>query len=104
MNATMKTLKTGDTLTYNYYGKTYTSTVKSFRNHSMNGKLFLVYTEQHELAVDWNGYGTTYNGYSTSFVKCEDNETTRAAFAQLKPLFDENSNEWKQMMASVALS
>lgn len=101
---TIKTLKIGNELTYNYYGKTYTGIVKSIRNHTMSINLYLVYTEQHEIAVDYNGNGTGYNDFNTSFVKCDDTDATRAAFEALKPAFNENSTGWKQLLASVRIS
>jgi len=104
MNTTINTLKIGDQLTYNYYGVTYTSTVKAIRAHSMNAKTWLVYTEQHEVAVDVTGSATQFNGYSTSFVKCDDNEATRAAFATLETAFGKDSQVMKQMWASVRIS
>lgn len=58
-------LQSGQTLTYTYYGETYTSTFKYYRNLEVRTKeaTYLVFTELHCLSVGSDGQAVAYDDY-----------------------------------------
>ena len=75
---------------YNYYGQTYRGVIKSVREISTNRGVFSVITDKHEVCCDWTGHGVKYNDFSSAFVRCEDDEITRAALKTIENLFPQD--------------
>ena len=101
----MFTQKVGDEIRYNYFGKTYTGKIKHMRPLTTNYNLTLVFTEQHLLTVDSQGNGTSYDGYSTAIVTCDDTPTTRAALEVLAAAFGgKDTDGFKRIQSAVAIN